>query len=110
MVDSAPAVYRIEFERTTEEFCRFNDVKTRVLQPFFQHLDLPLRIDGKDRADFKLEPDTLLHIARYDISKIKYVYATDTTLREFKGRISKTEKTQLMQIINAILYQRATGS
>lgn len=76
-----------------------------VITPLIQKLELPVTIDGKDRAHFKLDTKALLHIADYGLDNIKRVYAADRTLNEFKGKIAQVDRNRIMQIVQHIVSE-----
>lgn len=79
-----------------------NNGERIMINPVFQHLDLPKTIPARDRASFNLQPNVLLQISTLGIQNMKYVYAEDRTLNVFKTKITGKQRTQLESIADSL--------
>lgn len=71
---------------------RFKDGKELILSDF----DLPVKIEGHNRHEFVLNPNTFEMLKGIGLGNIGYFYLEDRLLHRFKARLSKKDIEKLL--------------
>jgi hypothetical protein len=72
---------------------RFKDGEEWILDDF----DLPVEIEGHDRGEFKLHPNTFEKLKKIGLENVKYFYLEDRLFHRFKARLSKKDIDRLLK-------------